>query len=297
MQEKYCFVVSPNIESATCVLLFKWLSQKENVSIVVSTENNLANDLTRLNLEPFKFIYIVGFYNLKNIPSTLDRKNVYIINKKILDKPSFENAHFLTGSNTTLELFNDYFRKFIKDALTNNQEIFIDNIKKYLTYNFDDDLTPLKLFYYFKTQPDQNKVDSFVRRFNSGIILFNESENYKINLLLKELAITLKNLKLFAGKLKYNNKTYTTVATFTTKFKNESAHKILKKGFDIAIVIDLEKKTVHFRKGKNAEVDLGQLVNKSFSGYGTEFAAFCNVNEAILELTKNFFPVNEHQRT
>ena len=294
MQDKYCFVVPSNIEVASCVLLFKWLTQKDDVTVYVSSENNLVNDLIKINFDSFKFTYIIGFYELSNVPQSFDKKNFYFLNKLITHKPKLSNAHILTGENTTLDLFANLFKKFTNNKLTNNQQIFIDNIKKYLTYTFENDLTPLKLFYYFKTQPDMNKVDAFIRKFNNGIILFSESENYKINVLLKELAITLKSLKLFKGMFSYENNEYSIVSAFSNKFKNEVAYKILKKGYDISLVIDLEKKTVHFRKNKDVVVDLGKLAAKCFSGYGTEHAAFCKLNESILDLTKNFYPINEH---
>jgi len=298
MQEKYCFIVPSNIEAATCILAFKWFTQKEDVSIVVSSENNLKNDLNKINFESFKFVYIVGFYNFKNFDTNLDRKNVYIINKKIIDLPKLKNAHLLTtGGITTLEQFIRLFKAHSDNVITNNQLIFLNNIKNYLTFEFNEDLTPLKLFYYFKTLPDFNKVEAFVKKFNSGVIIFTESENSKINIILKELAITLKSLKLFKGTLLYNGKSYSSMSTFSTKFKNEAAHKILKKNVDIALVLDLEKRTAHFRKNKSADIDLGEFVHKCFSGYGTEYAAFCAFNDSILDATKKFFPINERERT
>lgn len=294
MQGKYCFVVPSNIEAAACVLSFLWLTKKEDITTIVSSENNLQNDLEKIKLDSFKFVYIVGFYDFKNFNRVYDRKNVYIINKKITNMPSFSQARIITDGDTTLDLLINLLQKHTENKFSNNQEIFLDNIKKYLTFTFDNDLIPLKLFYYFKTQPDMNKVDAFIRKFNSGLILFSETENYKINLLLKELAITLKSLKLFKGTLNYNNKTLSVVSTFSAKFKNEVAHKILKKGFDISLVLDLEKKTAHFRKSKGIDIDLGDYVHKCFSGYGTEYAAFCKLNEQIIDLTKNFFPLNEH---
>lgn len=295
MQDKYCFVVPANIEAATCILAFKWFTQKEDITTIVSNENNLKNDLNKINFDNFKFVYVVGFYNFKNIDkSLLDKKNIYIINKKLIDLPELKNAHILSANAiTTLEQFIRLFKAHTDNAITNNQLIFLNNIKNYLTFEFNEDLTPLKLFYFFKTLPDLNKVDAFVRKFNSGVIIFTESENNKINIILKELAITLKALKLFKGTLLYNDTNFNTGSTFCSKFKNEAAQKILKKGFDIALIIDLEKKTVHFRKNKNTNIDLGEFVHKCFSGYGTEYAAFCSFNNDILEATKKFFPLNE----
>jgi len=296
MQEKYCFVVPSNIEAATCILAFKWFTQKEDVTVIVSSESNLINDLNKIKLDNFKFVYIVGFYNFKNFDLNLDKKNVYIINKKVLGMPNFKNLHLYSDGITTLEMFIKLFKAHTTNTITNNQLIFLSNVKNYLTFEFEDDLTPLKLFYYFKTLSDFNKVEAFIRKFNSGVIMFTESETSKINAFLKELAITLKSLKLFKGTIIFNNKTYDVVSTFCNKYKNEAAHKIIKKGHDIALVLDLEKKTAHFRKSKNVDVDLGELVNKCFSGYGTEYAAYCPINEAVLEATKKFFPINEHTR-
>jgi len=298
MTDKYCFVVPSNIEAATCILSFKWFTQKENITVVVSTENNLYNDLKKLDFEQFKFVYVVGFYNFKNFSNDLDKKNIYIINKKLIDLPKLKNAHILSADSiTTLEQFIKLFKAHSNNVITNNQLIFLNNVKSYLTFEFNEDLTPLKLFYYFKTLPDFNKVEAFIKKFNSGVIIFTESENSKINIILKELAITLKGLRLFKGNLLFDGKNYNTVSTFCNKFKNEAAHKILKKGYDIALVLDLEKKTAHFRKNKNLNVDLGDLVNKCFSGYGTEYAPYSSINENILEATKKFFPLNEHTRT
>ena len=290
MQDKYCFVVPSNIEAASCVLAFLWLTKKDDVTTIVSSENSLQNDLKKIKLDAFKFVYIVGFYDFKGLDQLYNRKNIYIINKKLTNVPDFELTHFLSGTNTTLDLIINMLQKHTQDKLSNNQEIFLDNIRRYLTFTFENDLTPLKLFYYFKTQPDMNKVDAFIRKFHAGLILFNETENYKISILLKELAITLKSLKLFKGTVSYNNITYNVVSTFSSKFKNEVAHKILKKGVDIALVLDLEKRTAHFRKNKDIDIDLGNFVHKCFSGYGTEHAAFCKLNEQIIDLTKNFFP-------
>jgi len=289
MDGKYCFVVTQNIETATCVLLFKWLTKKDNITVFVSTEENLIADLKKLSLNEFKFVYVIGFYNLAKLPNEYDKKNILFINKICKFKPKFENKNIITGDITTLSLFYNLIKKYCKDDLNSNQTVFFNSVNNYLKYDFDD-LLPLKLFYFFKTQPVQNKVEAFIKRFDTGLIMFNEQENHKLTVIQKELANVLKHIKTYTGALSYNNTHYKIVATFGSKFINEISHRVLKQSnCDISVCIDLEKKVAYYRKNKTSEVDLGELVNKCFSGYGTEFAAFSPLNESLLELTKTFY--------
>jgi len=295
MTDKYCFVVPQNLEAATCILLFKWLSQKDNIEILVSNENSLSSDLNNIDFNNYKFVYIVGFYDLTKIPSTTNDKKFIFINKKITSKPSYENCRFIDGESTTIELFYKFLAKFTGDKLNGNQHIFYNSVVKYFHYNFDDDLLPLKLFYFFKTLPFNNKVEAFVKRFNSGLIMFSDTENFKLNIILKEISKTLKEIKIYSGNIDYNNKKYSIAACFGAKFINEISHRLQKTtNKNITIVINLEKNTVHYRRDKNIDLDLGELVNKCFQGYGTEYAAFSKLNQQLLELTKTFI-LNEHQ--
>jgi hypothetical protein len=289
MNEKYCFVVTQNIETATCALLFKWLTKKDNITVFVSSEENLISDLNKLSLNEFKFVYVVGFYNLSKLPNEYDKKNILFINKIFKSKPNFENKNIISGDVTTVSLFYNFIKKYCDEDLTGNQTIFFNSVNNYLKYDFED-LLPLKLFYFFKTQPVQNKVEAFIKRFDTGLIMFTEQENHKLTVIQKELANILKNIKSYSGALSYNDTHYSIVATFGSKFINEISHRILKKSNrDISVCIDLEKKVAYYRKNKTLKVDLGELVHKCFSGYGTEFAAFSPLNESLLELTKTFY--------
>ena len=288
MLGKYCFVVPQNLEAATCVLLFKWLTGKSNVDIIISNENNLNNDLKNISFDQYKFVYVVGFYNLENIDKKADQKQFIFINKKITAK-ELKNARLIQGETTTVVLFFNFISKYTENTLNTNQQILYNSVVKYFTYNLDNDLLPLKLFYYFKTQPSLNKVESFVKRFDNGLIMFNESENLKLNIIIKDLTDTLKHIKAYKGNFKNN----TVAACFGTKYINEISHRLLKIfKTDISIVINLDKNTVHYRRSKDSSTDLGKLVAENFNGYGTEYAAFSQLNSEILNLTKTFFPAN-----
>lgn len=294
MQDKYCFVVPQNLEAATSILLFKWLSKKDNVDILASNELNLANDLNNSEFSVYKFVYVVGFYDLSKIPAIVNDKKFIFINKKITHKPEYTNCRFIEGNVTTVELFYNFLTKYTPDTLNGNQHILYNSVVKYFHYNFDADLLPLKLFYFFKTLPYNNKVDAFVKRFNTGLIMFTDTENFKLNIILKEISKTLKEIKIYTGNFNYNNKKYSVAACFGSKFINEVSHRLQKtSNQNIVIVINLEKNTVHYRKDKTIELDLGELVNKCFQGYGTEYAAFSKLNQQLLELTKTFI-LNEH---
>jgi hypothetical protein len=289
MDKKYCFVVTPTIESACCVLLFKWLTGKTNITTVVSSEDNLLNDLRKLDFTNFNFVYLIGYYNLDKVPESYNNKKFYFINKIFKTKPNFELINCIEGNSTTLTVFYNFLKKYTTNELKNNQKIIYDSVNNYLTYNFND-LLPIKLFYFFKTLPSLNKVETFIKRFESGLIMFTDEENKKMNIVISELSNTLKKIHIYHGKINFNNIDYTVGAAFGSKFINEVSSRIQKTtNCDISIVIDMEKKAVFFRKNKTVKVDLGDLAHKCFSGYGTEYAAFANLNEKIIELTKSFY--------
>lgn len=291
MQEKYCFIVPTNLEAATCVLLFKWLTGKSNTTVLLSTESNIGNDLKKLNFDDFKFVYVLGFYSLENISSEFDSKKFIYVNKKI-NTGKFNNARIISGETTTVDLFYNFLSKYSENKLTSNQHVFYNSISKYFNYNFDSDLLPLKLFYFFKTQQSLNKVESFIKRFETGLIMFSESENSTLNIIIKDLSNSLKTLKIYKGEINYKNIKYNVSSCFGTKYVNEISHRVQKLSkSDISIVINLEKNTVHYRRSKESNLNLGDLVKEMFGGFGTEFAAFSNLNSKILEVTKTFFPV------
>lgn len=290
MQEKYCFMVPQNLEAAMCILLFKWLAGKNNINIIISNENMFKNDLKRLDLNDFKFVYVIGFYNLTELPNILDDKKIIYINKKI-ETDKIENSRIITGEKTTTELFFNFLSKYSEKTLTANQLFLYNNVVKYFNYNIEEDLSPLKLFYFFKTLKTQNKVEFFVKRFENGLVLFNENENLLLNIILKDLSNTLKHLKIYKGEILYDNVKYITSSCFGTKYVNEVSHRLLKlTNSDIAIVINMEKNNVHYRKNKKSSLNLGDLVKNQFEGFGTEYAGFSNLNNKIIEITKSFFP-------
>jgi len=291
MQEKYCFIVPQNLEAATCILLFKWLTGKGNVSTIVLNENNLHNDIKKYSFDDFKFVYVIGFYNLKNLDKEFDSKKFIYVNKKLFAE-NLVNSRIITGENTTVDLFYNFLTKYSENKLNSNQHVLYTSVSKYFNYNFDSDLLPLKLFYFFKTQQSINKVESFVKRFESGLIMFTETENSSLNIILRDLTNTLKSLKTYKGEITYKNKKYSVCSCFGSKYVNEISHRIQKTSkCDITFIINLEKNTVHYRKNKECNVDLGELVKEAFEGFGTEFAAFSSLNSRVLEVTKSFFPV------
>jgi oligoribonuclease NrnB/cAMP/cGMP phosphodiesterase (DHH superfamily) len=128
------------------------------------------------------------------------------------------------------------------------------------------------------------KVEKFIDRFKNGFDNFTPLEQNVIKIYFNKYKDVIDNSQFYIGELKG----YKVVSTFADTAINEVAHYSLKKfSADIAIVVNLNTKSVSFRKNKTTcKLPLDKLASALCNGGGHEYAAGGKITDKFASFTK-----------
>lgn len=281
-----------DLDGAGSSLLLNRLYDGHDIITVETTEATILNEFkSRLNtLDHFDKIFICDLCLNEEQAETINRSNVVVIDHHELHIPiaaKYTKAKsIVTKYSSCTKLIADKFKT--KLNLNNNLEDLINLIDQYdsWSFNFPSELEPVKLnaIYYTYNRP---KWEKFITSFKDGLREYNVYEKNSIKLFLNKFIEQLTNPK-FIG----NIKGYKVVSTFVESHINEIGHYLLNKyDADIAVMVNLDKHLVSFRKSSECKADLSILAINLCEGGGSHNLAGGKLTEKFMNFTKTFQPL------
>ena len=260
-----------------------------DVVTVETTEYNILNEFSSRwsTLDHFDKIFVCDLCLTEEQAEAINRDNVVVIDHHSPHVPfvsKYTKAKALvTEYSSCTKLIADKFKS--KLNLDERLETLIDLIDQYDSWSFDfpNELEPAKLnaIYYTYNKP---KWEKFIESFKDGLREYNIHEKNSIKLFFKKFAEQLSNPK-FTGEIKG----YKIISTFVTSHIAEVGHYLVNKyDADIAIMVNLEKQLVSFRKKTDGKADLSVLATNLCDGGGSHKLAGGKLTEKFMNFTQTF---------
>jgi len=277
-----------DLDGAGSALFIKWLYKDKltDLTVVETTEGTLVNEFRNYEhtLDHFDKVFILDLDLNQEQIAYVDRSNVVVVDHHT---PHARNKHLYKKAKAVIQEFssciNLLYSKFGSAVnLTDPQEElvkYIDDYDSYILKHKDS----LKLNAIYRTY-NNPKTLKFIEAFGDGFRPYSVLEKNGIKLFINKFKEQLNN-QVFTGTIK----NYKTVSIFANYAISEVAHYIISKNnADIGIVINLDTKTVSFRRSKTSEVDVSVLAETLCGGGGSPAAAGGSLTDQFANLTKNF---------
>ena len=278
-----------DLDGAGSALLLKKLFTDHEVIIVDTTEWNILNEFkSRWNtLDHFDKIFVCDLALSEEQAEAINRENIVIIDHHA---SHVEHIAKYTKAKTIIKEYSSCTKliayKFeAKLNLTDAQKELVRLIDQYDNWSFDfpKEIEPAKLnaIYYGYNRP---KVNQFIEAFADGLREYTPHEKGSIKLFFKRFVEQLDSPKYVV-----HGKENKIVSTFVTTTVNEVANYIIDKyDADIAIMVNLDRKIVTFRKRKGCKAHLGELAEKLCDGGGSHNLAGGKLEDKFLTFSQKF---------
>lgn len=279
-----------DLDGAGCVLALKWLLKDKCTKFdfkSIEDRNFTGTFKGWLPAEDeYDKIFITDVQVPDELVSIVDTQKYVIIDhhKSHIDvKDRYKRAKVILKEYESAT-------KLILDTFPNSKDIpdevlkLADIINDYDSYQLKLPET-LQLNAIFGTYTNP-RVKSFVENFGNGIRPFTTYEQNAVKLYLNKLKEQLE-ADCFEGEIKG----YKVVSCFANYAVNEVAHFMLKKHkADIAIIVNLQTKSINFRRSRTCTAKLNILAESLCDGGGHEYAAGGKVTDKFLTFTKLLKP-------
>ena len=277
-----------DLDGAGSALFIKWLYKNKLTSfkVVEATESTIINEFNNHNVDDFDKIFILDIdLNKQQIPH-IDDSRVVVFDHHIQheqDKDAYKLSKVVVESHSScVSLLHSKFKD--KVNLTSEQIQLIEFIDDYDSYKLQHK-DSLKLNAIHRTY-NNPKAEKFIDAFYEGFRPYTVQEKNGIKLFIKKFKEQLEG-QVFIGKIK-NYKTVSIIGNYAI---SEVAHFIITKhNAEIGIVVNLDTKTVSFRRSKESSVDVSIIAKSLCEGGGSPAIAGGKLTESFASLTKNFLP-------
>ena len=281
-----------DLDGAGSALLLNRLFQGHDVITVETTEATILNEFKSRwsTLDYFDKIFVCDLCLNEEQAETINRDNVVVIDHHdmhVQHVGKYTKAKsIVTDYTSCTKLIADKFKAKLNldDRLTS----LVNLIDQYdcWSFNFPNELEPVRLNAIYTTY-NKPKWEKFITSFKDGLREYNIHEKNSIKLFFKKFAEQLINPK-FTGEVKG----YKIISTFVTSHVNEVGHYLVDKyNADIAIMVNLERHFVSFRKNSNCKADLSILATTLCEGGGSHKLAGGKLTEKFMNFSQTFQPL------
>lgn len=278
-----------DLDGAGSALFIKWLfkSKLSYLDIVETSETVFHNAFKEKEpvLDSFDKVFILDLDLTEEQIKLVDRQGVVVIDHHtphVTKKSLYQNAKVVVEEySSCTKLLRD---KFNTVELTPAQEELLTYIDDYDCYKLEHkDSLKLNAIHHTLNRP---KVNKFIDAFEDGFRPYNVYEKNSIKLFVQKFKEQLQN-DVYIG----NIKDYKVVSIISNYAISEVTHFIINKyQADIGIAVNIDTKTVSFRRCKDCTVDVSILAKTFCGGGGSAAAAGGNLTPDFANLTKNFLP-------
>lgn len=279
-----------DLDGAGSALFIKWLYGKKITDLVIveATETSLITELkTReQTLDHFDKVFVLDLDLTEEAIKLVDRGNFVVVDHHLQHTKKtalYGKAKVIVQRfDSCIGLLYEKFQSVVE--LTEAQQELITYINDYDSYKLQHkDSLKLNAIYTTYNNP---KTIKFIEAFEGGFRPYTVQEKNSIKLFISRFKEQLEN-QVFVGSIK----DYTAVSIIADFAISEVAHYIISRhNADIGFVVNLNTKTVSFRRCKTCDVDVSILAKTLCGGSGSPAAAGGALTSQFANLTKNFKP-------
>lgn len=279
-----------DLDGAGSALFIKWLYGKKITDLVIveATETSLITELKAREhtLNHFDKVFVLDLDLNDEAIKLVDHNNFVIVDHHIQHTTKTALYHkakvIVQQFDSCIGLLYKKFQSVMK--LTEAQQLLITYINDYDSYKLEHkDSLKLNAIYTTYNNP---KTIKFIEAFEEGFRPYTVMEKNSIKLFISRFKEQIEN-QVFKGYIK----DYTAVSIIADFAISEVAHYIISKhNADIGFVVNLNTKTVSFRRCKTCDVDVSILAKNLCGGSGSPAAAGGGLTSQFANLTKNFKP-------
>ena len=279
-----------DLDGAGSALFVKWLFRDKltKFDVIDTTEATFINDFNNKasTFIDYDRIFILDLDLNQEQAALANQKQIVVVDHHtphINHKYIYNNAKgIIQQHESCIGLLYEKFGESV--SLTDAQRELIKYVNDYDSYNLNHK-DSLKLNAIHRTY-NNPKAEKFIEAFDTGFRPFTIQEKNSIKLFIKKFKEQLQG-QVFIGKIK-NYKTVSIIANYA--ISEVAGFLIDKYNADIGIVVNLDTKTVSFRRSKQSNVDLSILARSLCDGGGSPGVAGGNLTQEFGSLTKYFTP-------
>lgn len=277
-----------DLDGSGSALFIKWLygPKIKDLVVIETTESMIVNEFNnrKHSLDHYDKIFVLDLCLNETQARAIDRHNVVVFDHHISHakiKHNYVKGKAVVESYTScIGLLRDKFKSHIQ--LTKEQEDLIKYIDDYDCYGLKyTDSLKLNAIHTTYNRP---KVDKFLEAYGNGFKPYTVQEKNAIKLFIKKFRDQF-NDGVHVGKIK----NYKAVAIFADYAISEVANYVITKyDAEIGIVVNLNTKTVSFRRCMQCDVDLSILAKAFCNGGGSHKLAGGSLTMEFANLIKDF---------
>lgn len=281
---------STTLDGACSALLIKWLYKRkiEDFAVVEATETTILNEINtrRRNFDHYDKIFVLGLCLNGDQIKEIDKHSLIVVDHRFSHTLLLDNYNKSKGiieQNTScIALLYDKFKSVIN--VSPEQELLIKYVNDYDSFNLEySDSFKLSAIFFTYNRP---KVVKFIENFEDGMRSYTIQEKNAIKIYIRKFKEQLDNTINF-GIIK----NYKTVAIFANALTNNIAHYLISKyNSEIGIVVNLDTKSVSFRRCVHCNIDVSILAKTFCRGSGSMIAAGGVLTSEFANLIKDFKP-------
>lgn len=279
------------LDSACSYLLLNWLTS-DILDVAQTTTERFREDFLRWQLKTslleYKTVFITGL-DLTRSLDVADRSNVVIIDhhpRHVEARNLYSTAQTVIANNTsTSRLIFKSFNSIFKDKLTTEQKQLVALVNDYTSgenkLQVSRDLNSLYWSY------AGTKIIKFSEDFNKGFRAFNKLQQNAINFYNKKAQRDINQLDIYTGKITLKDGDHRVVSCFSISSYDEISNYLFNThAAEIAVIINIQTKTVFFTRSKTSTVSMDKLANLLCDGSGTDRFAGGSLTDKFLTFCK-----------
>lgn len=278
------------LDGACSALFIKWLYNRKvgDFAVVEATETNILTEINtrQRNFDHYDKIFVLGLCLTGDQIKEIDKHSLIVVDHQFSHTLLLDNYNKSKGiieQNTScISLLYDKFKSVID--VSPEQELLIKYVDDYDSFNLKySDSFKLSAIFFTYNNP---KVVKFIESFEAGMRKYTIQEKNAIKIYIRKFKEQLDNTVNF-GTIK----NYKTVAIFANALINNIAHYLISKhNSEIGIVVNLDTKSVSFRRCIHCDIDVSILAKTFCKGSGTMCAAGGVITPEFANLIKDFKP-------
>lgn len=285
-----------DLDGSMSYLLLKWtVTQKlpYRVTTVTKFKDDFNAWLKKNNPEDYNKIIILDL-DVSQSQDIIDLPNVVIVDHHkthVPNKDGYKHAKAVVQEYPSCaKLLYKLYKNKLDQVMNDDQKKLLLLVDDYDSWAHKYPHSKKLNYLFWNYQGD--RLEKFLKDFQSGFKGFNEQQTRTIDFYETKLQKTVDNLAYHQAIVSIQGKKRTCISTFASTLISDIGNYLVDDmSADIGFVINPETNRVSLRKNKTCTVDVGKLAQVLVDGGGHEAAAGGVCTEKFLEFSKLFKPI------
>lgn len=284
---------SYGLDGIGAYLALSW-SLKSTLDVQVTSTKHFRSDFEKWsaqnNSKDFK-IFILNL-DVSSCTDLIDTFNVIIFDSHdshIENRVAYKNAKItgLQNLNGSSHCTSDVIVGVFKPVISAEKMQLLQVISNYYKDPTDVQGRLLNLYYW---SINKDRLNTFIERYKDGFNGFDKEQRNNLTIQVKRTAHIVSTLDTFGIRIPFKGKQYLLISAFGSTSYDDILTSLISRGADIAMVVNLDGKSVYVRRSKDCELPLHKFMSKLCNGGGNADYAGGNITQKFLEFTKNLIP-------